>query len=123
MPYPHQTMIVRTEVFHQIGAFKLDYKRTMDFEFTCRLQKANKKGFYFPLSTMLMDGKGISSSQEYQTLLESVKALKENGLYHFSNRYDFIIRMLGFLFRKALIQLKLNSLLALLKKLKHRETT
>ena len=120
MPFPHQTMIVRREIFSQIGPFKLDYKRAMCFEFTCRLLNAGKKGTYYPKATMLMDGNGISSTQETHTLAESKRAMIENAIYNPKNKFYFFVRNCGFYTRKTLMDLKLKPILKYLKIIKRK---
>jgi glycosyltransferase involved in cell wall biosynthesis len=118
MPYPHQTMIVRRSAFSELGEFKLEYKRAMCFEFTCRMEKAGKTSRYFPEATILMDGTGVSSTQEAHTLRESRLAMEETGLYTLENRYYFLIRKTFFYTRRAMVTLRLKPVLGLLKRIK-----
>ncbi len=120
MPFPHQTMVVKREAFGELGLFKLEYKRAMCFEFTCRLLKAKKKGYYDAKPTILMDGTGVSATQEVFTLAESKQAMLEHSLYDIQNRFYFGIRQAGFLFRKTLLALHLGPVLKQLKLLKRR---
>jgi glycosyltransferase involved in cell wall biosynthesis len=120
MPFPHQSMVVKREIFKELGGFKLEYKRAMCFEFTCRLIKAGKNGTYFNQATMKVDGGGISASQEGHTILESKKAMVENSVFNLKNRYFFAIRKFGFTARNALLFLGFESVLRLLKRLKRR---
>lgn len=119
MPYPHQTLIVRTDVFKKVGNFKLDYKRAMCFEFACRLENATKNGFYYENPVVLMEGTGISITQEDKTIDESERALIENGIFNFKNRSFLIKRKWLFYLRKKLIDLGLSGLLIKLKRLKN----
>ena len=65
MPYRHQTMIVRRAVFENLGMFRDDLKITMDFEFVCRMHKANILGYYDTSGPLVrMDGGGVSSTKE-----------------------------------------------------------
>jgi glycosyltransferase involved in cell wall biosynthesis len=118
MPYPHQTMIVRRSAFAELGEFKLEYKRAMCFEFTCRMEKAGKTSRYYPKATILMDGTGVSSTQEAHTLRESRRALEETDLYTLENRYYFLIRKTLFYTRRALITLRMKPILGVLKRIK-----
>jgi glycosyltransferase involved in cell wall biosynthesis len=118
MPFPHQTMIVRRDLFAELGGFKLDYKRAMCFEFACRLIRAGKRSRYYNGSTVLQDGTGVSVRQEAQTLLESKDAMISHGLYGLQNRYYFFVRNFFFQVRRGMMRLGLKPVLAELKRLK-----
>jgi len=120
MPFPHQTMIVRRELFTELGAFDLGYKRAMCFEFACRLIRAGKSSRYYPEPTVLQDGTGISVTQEAHTLRESRRAMAAHGLYGLENRLYFAQRKALFYARRGLIRLGLRSILATLKRIKRR---
>lgn len=81
MPYPHQTLAVRREVFERIGGFSLEYKVGMDYDFVCRMLKAGFKGLeYKEAPIVLMDGSGISRTREVLCLREYFQALRSSGL-------------------------------------------
>lgn len=44
MPFSHQTMIVKTETFKQLGMYDLKYKSASDYDFVLKMIFANKKG-------------------------------------------------------------------------------
>ncbi|WP_030006928.1 hypothetical protein [Picosynechococcus sp. NKBG042902] len=119
MPYPHQTLIVRREIFDRIGTFSLEYKLAMDFDFACRLEKKLLRGLYYEKATVLMEGNGVSSQQEDKLLQECRTVLKKQNLYNLINYFEFQKRKILFLIRKILFTLKLTSLLILLKKIKN----
>lgn len=119
MPYPHQTLIVKTAIFKEVGNFKLNYKRAMCFEFVCRLERKTKKGYYYNLPVVKMDGNGISITQEDGTILESERALIENNIYNIKNRMYLFKRKALYHVRKKLIDFKLKKILILLKRLKN----
>jgi glycosyltransferase involved in cell wall biosynthesis len=118
MPFPHQTMIVRRELFTELGSFDLEYKRAMCFEFACRLIRSGKSSRYYPEPTVLQDGTGISVTQEAHTLRESRRAMSANGLYGLENQLYFAQRKVLFYARRGLIRLGLLSVLATLKRIK-----
>ena len=94
MPYPHQTMIYRKSVFEKIGKFKLGYRIAMDYEHVCRMQVNKIKGKYIddvPVS-ILMDGSGVSVSNEIKGIKENYRALQENGLL-VENKTAFYIKL------------------------------
>ena len=70
MPYHHQSMIVRKNVFDKTGLFKLRYKISMDFDWVCRLHKKGLGGFYWNKEPVVkMDGGGISALKEHLVIL------------------------------------------------------
>lgn len=120
MPYPHQTMIYRKSVFEKVGKFKLDYRIAMDYEHVCRMQVNKIKGKYIddvPVS-ILMDGSGVSVSNEIKGIKENYRALQENGLLA-ENKTAFYIKLTKYYGRKTLMVLGLSKLLAIFKKLKY----
>jgi glycosyltransferase involved in cell wall biosynthesis len=120
MPYRHQSMIVRREVFQKIGLFKSDLRYTMDYDFVCRMHVAGCKGYYDQTRpVMLMDGKGVSSTKELEAYRECQKVLKDNGLWNVETAWGSLIRYGTYFVRRLLIRLKLQSLLVFLKRLKH----
>jgi glycosyltransferase involved in cell wall biosynthesis len=119
MPFPHQTMVVKKSIFDEVGHFKIEYKRAMCFEFTCRLLAANKKGIYYPKPTVLMEGTGISTKQETHTLLESKKAMVDLSQFDYKNRYYYLIRKIGLIARQFLINLGLKPVLKQIKIWRH----
>ncbi len=120
MPYFHQSMVVRRSVFDITGAFKLDYKYCMDFEFVCRMEKAGLKGYYWNKAPIvLMDGNGISKTQEFTGIRESSRGLKENNLLNAENYLGLFVRYGFYLGRELMIKVGLTDILAKLKILKH----
>lgn len=48
MPFCHQTMLVKTEIFRKLGMFDLQYKSAADYDFTLKLFFNNYKHVYVP---------------------------------------------------------------------------
>ena len=120
MPYHHQSMIVRKNVFDKTGLFNLRYKISMDFDWVCRLHKHRLKGFYWNKEPVVkMDGGGISAVKEHLVILESLRALKENQLLSIKNMYGISVRTLFFLARQTMETLGMSEILGTLKKKKH----
>tara|TARA_B100000700_G_C15009899_1_gene840375 strand:+ start:51 stop:2060 length:2010 start_codon:yes stop_codon:yes gene_type:complete len=120
MPYNHLTMIIRKNVFERIGLFKLHYQITMDFEWVCRLQKNNLKGFYNGGKPVVrMDGGGISSTTEQLVMWESLKALNENKLISPKNVAGIFERSILYLGRIAMESIGMIDTLGWLKRKKH----
>ncbi|MBC7428140.1 MAG: glycosyltransferase [Bacteriovorax sp.] len=78
MPYPHQSLIIRKEVFNTIGNFDKAFKLAMDYDLVLRMFKIRCKGFHVPRMTVRMDGGGVSSKFDYRILNENFKALRKN---------------------------------------------
>jgi len=101
MPYRHQTMIVRKEIYDRVGKFDLNFKICMDYDWVCRWLKTDGKAHYNSEKIpILMDGTGISVRNELRSLLESTKII---SFYYsfFSKIYFFLLlRWLKFLIRK-----------------------
>jgi len=119
MPYFHPTMVVRKSVFDRIGYFSLDKKIGMDFDFVCKMEKANMKGKYldgFPV--VLMDGSGVSATQEQKALKECLDSLKTHGLYNAVSAKDFYLRMIKLQIRLFLIK-NFPNIMIRIKRIKH----
>ena len=112
MPYPHQTLAVRSYVVDRIGYFDKNYSVAMDYDFVCRMHKAGFKGIeYNGEPCILMDGAGVSRKKELLTLNEAYRALKNSGyLYHPPIFITFIVRILRVFSRKGLEKLGLKSI-------------
>lgn len=63
MPFRHQTMIVRKEVFDKVGLFDERYKIASDYKWVMKMILANKKGFRFSQITLCSLDGGISSDR------------------------------------------------------------
>ena len=120
MPYHHQSMIVRKDVFDKTGSFNLRYKISMDFDWVCRLHIQGLSGFYWNKEPVVkMDGGGISALKEHLVIWESLRALKENKLMSIKNMYGISVRSLFFLGRQTMEILGMSEILGALKKKKH----
>ena len=120
MPYLHPTMIVRRNVFEQIGLFNVKYKIAMDFDFIVRLTKAQLHGDYYNSDfPVLMDGGGKSIINEGKSIRECFNILKINHELTPENLLGYFIRYVLFLVRKLSILLGQEEILLKLKKRKH----
>jgi len=64
MPFRHQTMVVKKDVFKQLGLFDEKYKIASDYKYVLQMLLANKRGYYIPeVCVCSLDG-GISSNRE-----------------------------------------------------------
>ena len=120
MPYHHQSMVVRKNVFDVTGLFNLNYKISMDFDWVCRLQNNGINGYYWNEEPVVrMDGGGISALKEHLVIWESIRALKNNKLLNTQNFYGITIRTLFFLARRFMETFGMTKILSKLKKEKH----
>ena len=83
MPYRHQSMVVRKEVYDRVGFFNLNYICS-DFDWISRwelgLKKSCGKAYYSQGDpVIIMDGGGISSTQERKIILEAIKIIRERN--------------------------------------------
>ena len=63
MPYRHQTMLVRSEVFRRIGGFGRGFRIGMDYDLVCRMHAAGMTGIHDAMRPVVrMDGGGSRSS-------------------------------------------------------------
>ena len=83
MPYRHQSMVVRKEVYGRVGFFNLNYICS-DFDWVCRweldLKKSHGQAYYSQGDpVIIMDGGGISSTQERKIILEAIKIIRQRN--------------------------------------------
>jgi GT2 family glycosyltransferase len=102
LPFPHLSMVVRRQVFDQIGGFSQDYRIAMDYDWVTRLLLAGYQGHYLPLESVLMDGSGVSSRREWEGIQECQRSLIGHGLYHGKIRRDYWERVVRYRLRAAL---------------------
>ena len=102
MPFPHPTMVVRREIFEQIGGFSKDFKIAMDFDFVVKLLSAGYRGVYYPHATVKMDGSGISTARELQGIMECKTSLEAHGQFSGVNRKGFKKRLLIYRIRNGI---------------------
>ena len=83
MPYRHQSMVVRKEVYDRVGLFNLDYISS-DYDWVCKwefsLKESYGKAYYSQGAPVIkMDGGGISSTQESKIILEAIQIIKQRN--------------------------------------------
>ena len=76
MPYRHQSMVVRKKIYDRVGLFNLKYICS-DYDWVWRwessLKKSHGKAYYSQgKPVVIMDGRGISSTQESRIILEAI---------------------------------------------------
>ena len=124
MKYLHPSMIVKKEVFIEVGFFNLDYKIAMDFDFIVRLEKKGLKGLYIDGDPVVkMDGEGRSHTEEFSAIRECMRSLKENKYLTFRNTLGLTTRLFLFAGRKLLLISGGKKILSKLKKRKYESLT
>jgi len=124
MPYRHQTMVVRRMVYDNVGSFDLKYV-TSDYDWTCRWEVSHKnsrgKAFYFEGKPVIkMDGKGVSTVQEWQVMLEAFKIISIHYPFGILTYLALLMRLMFFASRQLLKFLRLKRVLFYLKYWKYK---
>jgi len=124
MPYRHQTMVVRRMVYDKVGSFDLKYVSS-DYDWTCRWEISHKnsrgKAFYFEGKPVIkMDGKGVSTVQEWQVILEAFKIIRNHYPFRIETNLTFLMRLMLFAGRELLKLLRLKKVLLYLKRRKYK---
>ena len=63
MPFRHQTMIVKKEVFDEVGLFDESYKVCSDYKWVLQILLAGKIGYYLPKAVVCSLDGGASSNR------------------------------------------------------------
>ena len=84
MPYRHQSMVVRKQVYDRVGLFDIEYI-CCDYDWVCRwemgLKKSKGKAYYLQGNpVIIMDGGGISSRNESQVILEAFHIILKHNI-------------------------------------------
>jgi hypothetical protein len=82
MPYRHQTMVVRKDVYDKVGQFDIKYI-TGDYEWICRWEKnclnTCRSAYYLKGNPVIkMDGGGVSTSKESIVMIEAIQIIRKN---------------------------------------------
>lgn len=114
MPFRHQTMIVKKEIFDEVGLFDETYKIAADYKWTLEMLLSDKKGYYFPrVFVCSLDG-GVSSNRE--KCIEEVSRVlyesygKECGLILKDCKDIYLRKRSVLLISKVLSQIKDNKI-------------
>ena len=129
MPYRHQSMVVRKEVYDRVGFFNLNYICS-DFDWVCRwelgLKKSYGKAYYSQGDpVIIMDGGGISSTQERKIILEAIKIIRQRNKHisflEKTRSYSALFRRLVlFSVRVFLKKLGFVNILVIIKRIKYK---
>lgn len=120
IPYLHPSMIIRKEVFNNIGLFDQSYKIAMDFDFIVRMEKKGLKGFYLKNDPVVkMSGEGKSHAEEFSAIRECMRSLKENKYMNFKNAIGLLVRVFLFASRKIVLAFGGKKFLRALKRSKY----
>ena len=129
MPYRHQSMVVRKEVYGRVGFFNLNYICS-DFDWVCRweldIKKSHGKAYYSQGDpVIIMDGGGISSTQERKIILEAIKIIRQRNKHisflEKTRSYSALFRRLVlFSVRVFLKKLGFVNILVIIKRIKYK---
>ena len=129
MPYRHQSMVVRKEVYGRVGFFNLNYICS-DFDWVCRwelgLNKSHGQAYYSQGDpVIIMDGGGISSTQERKIILEAIKIIRQRNKHisflEKTRSYSALFRRLVlFSVRVFLKKLGFMNILVIIKRIKYK---
>ncbi len=119
MPYFHQTLVVRKDIFNQIGLFDTYFKIAGDYDWVMRMTLSGFQGYYFDEESILMDGKGISAKQEFKSIKECFYSLKINKNLGLRSCLGVFYRFLKFCIRKVFYKVGGGKILRLLKSIKY----
>ncbi len=129
MPYRHQSMVVRKEVYGRVGFFNLNYICS-DFDWVCRwelgLKKSHGQAYYSQGDpVIIMDGGGISSTQERKIILEAIKIIRQRNKHisflEKTRSYSALFRRLVlFSVRVFLKKLGFVNILVIIKRIKYK---
>ncbi len=118
MPFFHQSMVVKKDVFQQLGLFKTQYRYAMDYEFVLRLFKHKIEGLELSGPVVWMDGSGVSVKQEKKSIFECQEALKRDNLYFWPVAFGFYQRLMRYYVRRVLLILRIDFIIRLYKRKK-----
>ena len=129
MPYRHQSMVVRKKIYDRVGLFNLKYICS-DYDWVCRwessLKKSHGKAYYSQdKPVVIMEGRGISSTQESRIILEAIhitiQRIKNNSFLEKTISYLALFRRLAlFSCRLLLVKLGFIYILLIIKRLKYK---
>ena len=110
MPYYHQTMCVKKEVFDKVGGFDISFKVAMDYDFVVRMKKARFEGYYYTRNPVVqMDGGGISATNETLSILECYRSLRKHTMLNGQNLYGILLRYFLYLTRRFMLKVGLKN--------------
>jgi glycosyltransferase len=121
MPYFHQTMLTRKTVFETIGNFNLRYKIAMDYDFVVRLHKNKNRGHFIDSTPIEMDGQGISSTREIDSVSECYQSLRSHQMLTGQELVNITIRATKIYIRKMLNYFFGKNILRRIKLYKYRQ--
>ena len=129
MPYRHQSMVVRKEVYDRVGFFNLKYICS-DFDWICRwelgLKKSYGKAYYSQGDpVIIMDGGGISSTQERKIILEAIKIIRQRNKHisflEKTRSYSALFRRLVLFFVRVFLKKSgFVNILVIIKRIKYK---
>lgn len=78
MPFCHQSLFVKKELFDELGMFDREYALAADYDFIMKLILEKKKGVKVPLNFVVFRLGGISTLRESESYEEMIKCIYNN---------------------------------------------
>jgi len=85
VPFPHPSLYVKKEVYHEIGTYDTSFKLNADYDFILRLLNTDFKSVYLDKSIARYRDGGKSSGIE--TFLERKRVWKKHGISFIKREY------------------------------------
>ena len=122
MPYRHQTMVVRKNVYDKVGRFDIKYV-TGDYDWVCRWEincvNTCRSAYYLQGNPVVkMDGGGVSTTKEFIVMIEAIQVIRNNFPNMIEVHLTLLKRLILFGGRQLL---KWLGLVNYLSKLKHKK--
>ena len=78
MPFCHQSMLIRKDVFENLGMYDLKYKSAADYDFIYKLVLNKQNSVFVPDEITTFRTGGYSNTDKDLSVLESAKVIQEN---------------------------------------------
>lgn len=78
MPFCHQTLLVKTRIFKELGMFDLSYKSAADYDFVLKLVLAKKRQMFVPYELVTYRVGGFSNADKELSLKELLETRYKN---------------------------------------------
>jgi len=115
MPFNWQTMIIKKEIYDEIGPLDEKYEIASDYKFMMKMLLARKKGFYFPKIFIHALNGGITTDR--QKCIDEVTSViyetygQKYGLSYFDCQNIYLRKISSELFEKVNLNVKDNRII------------
>lgn len=105
--FTHPTLVVARDLMSKVGPFDERFKIAMDFDYFCRLDRIRFTPCFIDRDVVLMDGTGISSSNETAAIAEVVQILRKHGRLSMRLRVRYAVMHAKVVARRAIGKVRL----------------